>query len=73
MQTWARFCSRQRRLALIVIRINLHNKLGNKDLQEIKYSLFSRIDYFTLPLEVDCRAESLLKEKALFLHRQALA
>ena len=44
MQTWARLCSRhnfrKRRLALIIIRVNLHNKLGIKDLQEIKYSLF---------------------------------
>ena len=55
---------------MIVIRINLHNKLGNKDLQEIKYSLFSRIDYFTLPLEVDCRARNLPPEPVLLLPYQ---
>ena len=77
MQTWARLCSRhnfrKRRPALITTTINLHIKLGIKRPTREKVLVFNRIDYFTLPLEVDCHAESLLKEKALFLHCQALA
>ena len=57
---------------MIVIRINLHNKLGNKDLQEIKYSLFSRIDYFTLPLEDECCAGSPLLALVLLPLHQVL-